>query len=813
MSAKKPALLAWLLGALLFVAVRLATADAPAVETLFPPILADDLNQHRLDTALPPPQGAFVITQSFTPAHDGLQELSFLLVRWEEGVDGRLIFKLRDAAGRLVVEARLDSTGVAHNQAHTLRFPPQRDSAGRPYRLEISGSATNPLSVWGYSLDAVAGAAAIAPAPGRLDDAPLPETAAQDLRFSSRYRLTWGAALGVLGGDARQHGPYLLLALLLLPLPGALLLLIWPQRQARWPAAVWVGVALALGVAAWPLLWQALTLLGGRWTGPALWAAAGVGWAAAALLGAFRWREARRAVQWRAASAHMLLLGVLLLGLAVRLLAVRDLNVPPWVDASRHGLITAVMIENGQTIRDYAPFLAVDRFPYHFGFHTLAASLGLMTDWALPDLLLYLGQLLNALLPLTVYTAVWLVTRRQGAGLLAAFLVALPFFFPAYYATWGRFTQLTAMLGMPVLLASTWQLLRGARGWRRAWWLVGVLAAGLFMLHFRVFVFFVPFVLVAWGVSWGRNGRWLAAAGALALMLVSPRAWQLWRLLAPAEAAGGGIANYNAFPVSYFQVGWEMAFVWLAAAAALFVLAAGARRRAWAVFPVGLLLWVGLLFVGLSGEQLGLPQTTLVNMNSMVITLFVPLALLLGTAGERAWRWLQRWRWSAVPAQTAAGALLAAALLFGVRQQATILNAETILAWPADRAALAWVDANLPADARVAVNSWLWLGSTWAGGDGGAWLLPLTGRASTTPPADYIYDAALAREVAAFNEAATAVEDWADPAQAAWLRAQGVTHVFVGQRGGFFDPAALARNPGLERVYGREGVFVFAIRP
>ena len=68
-----------------------------------------------------------------------------------------------------------------------------------------------------------------------------------------------------------------------------------------------------------------------------------------------------------------------------------------------------------------------------------------------------------------------------------------------------------------------------------------------------------------------------------------------------------------------------------------------------------------------------------------------------------------------------------------------------------------------------------------------------------------------AGQVREFNQEASAVSDWSDPAQADWLRAQGVTHVFVGKRGGFFDPAALTRNPDLELVYGRGGVFVFAL--
>jgi hypothetical protein len=147
-----------------------------------------------------------------------------------------------------------------------------------------------------------------------------------------------------------------------------------------------------------------------------------------------------------------------------------------------------------------------------------------------------------------------------------------------------------------------------------------------------------------------------------------------------------------------------------------------------------------------------------------------------------------------------------------LRQQVTILNSETILALEPDISGLAWLDANLPDGARVAVNSWRWLGNTWAAGDGGAWLVPLTGFASTTPPADYTYDATLLAQVEAFNQGATGIEEWSDPVVAQWLAGQGVSHLFVGARGGFLDPSELARNPALELLYSQDGVFVFGLK-
>jgi hypothetical protein len=781
------------------------------------------------------------IQQSFVPRWDGLREIELILVRHgeqQEGEDGRFHLQLFDDTDTLVGDQELAASSLSHNLTYTFRFEPQPGSAGRTYRLRLSGSEENPISVWGYSLDVYGRGELV------LDGGPLatavPTTNARELRFVTRTQLTWENALQALFDMVWYEGLILVLALFFLPLPGVLLLLLTggfnrkgredrqdaffsfgPLRTLRFknPLAWW-GIALALGTAVWPLLWFGMTLAGGHWRGWSLWLLFVVGWAAVLLIWWKRKRRRGAGEQRRIPPAPqhphtpaLILILLLALTLATRFLAVRDLSFPPWVDASRHGLITAVMAESGQIPGSYAPYLPVENPPYHYGFHTLSASLSLMTGWPLNRLLLSLGQLIGGLVPLTVYTAVYLMTRRQRAGLLGAFLVGLPFFFPGYYATWGRLTQLTAMFIMPVLLALTWLLVRGGRDWRRDWWLVGLLAAGLFLIHLRVFLYFLPFAGIIWMMSFGRNGRWLAAASGLALLLVSPRIWQLAAVTEPSKLISNPIPNYNAFPTNYVQTGWEQQFLWLAAVALIPLMVAGLRRQGWSRLPLFLTIWVAVLFIFLAGEGLGLPSSSLVNLNSMYITLFLPLSIFLAVAGDQLWRWLGRQQWLLQGlGSILTGALLTAALLFGIRHQIGILNPQTILAQHEDLAGMAWVEANLPETTVLGVGSWKWLGETWAASDGSAWIVPLTGHSVTTPPIDHVYNPDLFQEVRAFNETATAVTDWRDPVQADWLRGQGVTHIFIGKRGGYFDPAALAGNPKMTLLYGRNGVFVFKIR-
>jgi len=160
--------------------------------------------------------------------------------------------------------------------------------------------------------------------------------------------------------------------------------------------------------------------------------------------------------------------------------------------------------------------------------------------------------------------------------------------------------------------------------------------------------------------------------------------------------------------------------------------------------------------------------------------------------------------------------LIGGALLIGIVGQGAwgardIVRRDTIGATRDDLAALAWLAANTPGDARIAVNAAPWLGHVARGADGGWWALPLSGRQTSVPPVVYNYgpgDIAsdLRREAAAIGlecgDAPTAVER---------ARRAGYTHVYASDRGTCFVPAALVALPGIERVFANDTVAIYAI--
>ena len=777
-----------------------------------PAILATDLKQERLDIALPVPRGNGENRQTFLPAHNGLTEIELLLVRYggpSPDDTGSFSVTLLDETERIVTEQSWENVGINHNQTVRLQFPPQPNSADQRYTLVFAGNATNQVTNWGYHLPLLG--------KGQLTLAEPTDNPPQTLRFSTRYQLLWGDALQYLGETFSQNGLFLFVAILFMLLPGALLMPAFPHQ---WHTTQKWGIALPAGISFWAILWHWSSLIGWHWRDWSLWLLFLIGWLTVIIR--FLIQNPLSQISYPKLDKSTLILPVLLIILALRLLAIRDLAFPPWVDSSRHALNSAIMRDTGQIVTNYAPYLPVDRAPYHFGFHTLSASLSMMMAVGLPRLLLILGQLLNALIPLTIYVGATLLTQRRLIGWLAAFLVGFPFYFPAYYATWGRFTQLTAMLILPALIALTWLLLTEPDKQKKLHWLVGLLTAGIFLTHFRVFLLYLPFAGIAWIVTSllkriypSANGwqatKQLLIAGIIGTILITPRAIQLLQ-----QNEGYTYTNapksYNTFPTGYLNIGWERPFLYLGGVAILVATLFALRRKKWGWLLLTLAGWVGIAGNALSDKIPFIPPNWLINLNSAYITLFLPLSWGLAILFSKIWDLHHQQTRFLKPLFTLiAGILLTLATLFGIRQQINIINETTILALPADFSALTWSARNLPANANVAINSWQWLGTTWAGGDGGAWLNPLLQRQTSTPPVDYIYSRELANRVTTFNQTAQATPDWRDPESVKWLTEQGITHIFVGKKGGFFDPYALHQNPKASQLYAQDGVFIFQL--
>jgi len=142
------------------------------------------------------------------------------------------------------------------------------------------------------------------------------------------------------------------------------------------------------------------------------------------------------------------------------------------------------------------------------------------------------------------------------------------------------------------------------------------------------------------------------------------------------------------------------------------------------------------------------------------------------------------------------------------------VNPVTVLVTEDDLAACAWIREHTPEDALFLVNAREWQGDLVVGTDGGYWLPLLADRRTTVPCVFYHHGPpeyrATVTDLVHAVDGAPAVDD---PALLAALRQAGVTHVYVGARGGRLLPRDLDGNPHYPTLYASGPVRVYALNP
>ncbi len=657
-----------------------------------------------------------------------------------------------------------------------------------------------------------------------------------------------------LGGLGRALPAALGLGALFLA-PGLALLRLTPLPRALHPAAT-LGLAACLSLLLPPLLLLLSQPIGLRWGTEAVWLylvaslALALWPGRAAGGGGLRW-------PWRGARVDApasALLAITLAALALRLYVARDLPTGLLGDSYHHTLITQLLLDHGGLFSSWQPYAPLTTLTYHFGFHANAAFVCWLTGMPATQGMLLTGQLLTALAAPALFALVAGLTGSAWAGVWAALIVTFASPHPGFFINWGRYTQLAGQQGL-VAVVLCWAALAdqagdAAPGWRaaaRPLLLAGLATAGLMLTHYLVTVFAAAFVGTYLLASLLARRDWryavrlaprAALAIALAALLTLPWFINVLRghLVSNASAFVSGavgasaVAQYSALPAIR---GYVDTRVLLAAGLALLV---AAWRRDWrgALFA----LWGVLLVACVVPQVLGLPGTGTIDSLTAFIALYLVTAPLAGAALAAAQAGLggllaRRPGVSGLGAGLLALALLGAAAP-GVATQSRIVLGTTQMVTQADMAAMEWVRANTPADARFLISCFPAYGGTLVAGTDAGWWIPLLARRQVTvPPITYgseqgeqIGYRARVKEFAttlrgrSLNDTRPVRVDPTGPEAVELLRAQGVTHVYIGAHpfptpdaGDSLDLEALRASPAFRSVYARDGVEIFELTP
>lgn len=498
-----------------------------------------------------------------------------------------------------------------------------------------------------------------------------------------------------------------------------------------------------------------------------------------------------------------------------QLAVVRDIVAQPGSDGYHHTLIAQTIAQRGALPKDLLPLTPLVTYTYHYGYHATVAALHWLSGAPILALTVIVAQLLKAGVALTAAVLAEVMIGRRSAGIVTAMIVGVIAVFPTFYVNWGRNTQLAGLLMLAALLTVLWLWSFGRPDWRLVV-AVALLATGTAFAHYRVTLMAVAgcgSVVVAGAVSrrWARAEFrvrlvQLAAMGLLALLFAMPWLWHVWAARtigypAPISQAGPGFFQFERmgdlvlnYPTNWYVLGGAaLALLW------------GIWRRLAGVLVMAAWLTILLAIALPAGAGEFMDPITVITSS------FLPLSVIIGVAaadfiahGER-WR---RWRTVAV------SAIMLLAATYGTTQIVNAVDSGAAYVLPEDLAAAAWVSEHVSDDALFMTNTfWFdFLPDFVIASDAGGWLPVLAGRATAVPPMIYPLERTvepnLNERLVALSAIAT---EMTSPAALDLLRSEGITHVFIGQRGGRMDPAQLLASPDYVLEYQAANTYVFRL--
>jgi hypothetical protein len=724
---------------------------------------------------------------------------------------------------------------IRNNSPVRIAFSPPQDPPDQNYYLKLS-TLDGTVEVLGRNGDAYPQGNA------SINGQPVVSDAA--FRLSYDYNLQ---SLFDDLGSSLVHGWQVIPLVLTLLLPGWLLLGLAGNLQ-KFDFGEQVALSLTLSMAVVPVLMTWTTSLGIKWSQVGVRAAAGL-----IVLGAVTrwWLNGRRGTfsedqsrsnskptkpgrwQWisRFDWTSLALLGVFVIALAVRLIMVRDLAASPWVDSVHHALITRLILDLGAFPNTYAPYLNIETARYHAGFHSILATFIWISGLDLRAAMLLFGQVLNTLSVFAVYAFTTSLVRSRRAGVIAALITAVITPMPAYYTSWGRYTQLAGVLILPgafliikTLLDTRFdqETLKSPNIHWKLLLLAGIACAGLFLTHYRVIAFlallllvYLPFHLAssiqtkAFWKNFRHDSGWISGVVLGAILFALP--WwpsTLSTLFLPKLAEWSGVKTtlFSDFSWGFLTTALGKYSIGLAGLGLVW----GIRQRRG--FSVIMLIWAALLFTLANLAAFNLPGGGFVNNTSVEIILFMPLSALGGYFLSRllsGWSSFIQYRWLGVY-YAGLGAIGLVIAFVGARQLIPILNPTTFLFRQADQPAMTWIEENVPAGETILINPFSWGYGLYAGNDGGFWISPLTRHVTIPPPVLYGLDDNPAH-VQQINEIIQKVIELSqDPTELyTYLKSINIHYIYIGARGGILSPDALRASGLFEIRFQQNGVWVF----
>ncbi|HUP27934.1 MAG TPA: DUF6541 family protein, partial [Chloroflexia bacterium] len=560
----------------------------------------------------------------------------------------------------------------------------------------------------------------------------------------------------------------------------------------------------------------------------------------------------------------ILLVGVFAVTLMTRLTSLKDAYGGMGLDAYHHTLISQMFVRAGGIPSTYEPFAPLASFTYHYGFHALVATVAWLSGLTKPTDMLPLmpqaGQVVDSLPVLTLTLFSWKLSGNRWAGLGAGILAGVVSIFPAFYVNWSRYTQGLGLALLPVswvlfcdavtgfavpvprlTLPRTQADIQSALERSGPLMLAVLGAAGLALTHYRITMLYAGFVVLYLIYTVVRRTRahgtaqeiWTPVLRGGLVALLTLGALLPWLLNLRQNFTTRFVGKDSPEIVSYYSIQNMLGGLDLLLHPSLplmLVLSVGGivwairRRDLVPLLPAVVWLLLGLL----SNPYLlpvRLPYAGYLDVTTVVTGAWLPLALLAGYSLSEVGGWLvragnsydvlRRRVWLVIVPALLGIIVLVGGTASGLSLASRIDIKPYITSGDVD--ALVWMRDNLPRGSYVLANPFAF---TWDpppqsvhGSDAGLWVPLIAGVSSSVPPLPAYNERPFdpgyidrLRDIIQFEPFEGQPVDWQE------LKDAGITHIYVGSRGGALDVASLLRSDHTTLLFHRDAAWVFALR-
>ncbi|MDD3472954.1 MAG: hypothetical protein PHS86_09235, partial [Syntrophaceae bacterium] len=526
---------------------------------------------------------------------------------------------------------------------------------------------------------------------------------------------------------------------------------------------------------------------------------------------------------------------ILALTLLTRFWLAHNYPYPAWSDALHHILITDLVGTTGKLPFDLQPYAPTILDQYHLGLYALTGSLQVLAEVPAHQALIWMSQALNALCGLGVF--IFLSKKVSPlAGLAGMAVVGLFSFQPALYFSWSRFTQVSSQSILLIAVFIVWEAIRA---WKADWkenrnatlTLTGVsalLIAGVFLLHFRAAAFMLPLIVIICVYEFGaaiknkthaiRTVIGIASIAVLSIVLILPAlvpamGFYVDQRSTPTEnvdlepskklTENEYFANYDI--QALYEIGakkWMIGLTLLGIVVGLF----RKHRTLILITAAWILALFGIGFL----YRLNISLLAFTNMTGMMIMLYLPIGVIVGTLAEDLWQILslekhENWgiglQW----------VVLFLAVIAAIYRLGEVQDFRQFMT-TSDEKAMNWIEKNTPKDAVFAVHTYYWLPNSPHGSDAG-YFIPYYADRDTTGGTMIASLGPGYEEVMLESEAVMSL--YSPSPDIAFLCELGVDYLYDGAKNPFdgrqFNISAIQQAEGVQTVYQENGILILKL--